>query len=87
MNPDDRITYLTAIWYEFQQKAGIKRDWSSAEYHLAAKWADRNIPLAVVFRAFTDFTGRPKRLEAMEGAVDDAQAYYHRAMGLTGEPR
>ena len=82
MNADDRVTYLQAIWYEFQQKAGTDRPMSSAEYWVAAKWADKNIPLAIVFRAFTDFKGKPRRLEALEGAVAEAQAYWIQAAGL-----
>lgn len=82
MNADDRITYLQAIWSEFQQKAGTHREMSSAEYNLARKWADRNIPLAIVFRAFADFKSKPRRLEALEGAVTEAEAYWAQAAGL-----
>jgi hypothetical protein len=93
MNADERVLYLQAVWHTFQEKSGTRRDMSSAEYHLACKWMnpvfdkDGNvvrppIPLAIVFRAFTDFKGKPRRLEALEGAVDEAQAYWVRAAGL-----
>jgi len=81
MRPDDRITYLQAIWATFQDKAKTKRDMSSSEYHAAAKWADRNIPLPVVLRAIHDFEGTPRRLEAMVVPVEKAEAYWFQAMG------
>ena len=82
MNADDRVTYLQAVWAEFQEKAKTQRPMSSSEYNLARKWADRNIPLAIVFRAFQDFKGKPRRLEALEGAVEEAEAYWAQAAGL-----
>lgn len=81
MRADDRITYLQAIWASFQAKAGITRDWSNAEYHAAAKWADRSIPLPVVLRAIHEFEGKPRRLEAMVVPVEKAEAYWFKAMG------
>jgi hypothetical protein len=82
MNADDRITYLQSIWSVFQEKAKTQRPMSSSEYNLARKWADKNIPLAIVFRAFTDFKGKPRRLEALEDAVSEAQACWVQAAGL-----
>lgn len=81
MNSDDRVTYLQAIWATFQDKAKIKRDMSSAEYHAAAKWADRNIPLPVVLRGIHEFNGIPKRLEAVVQNVERSEAYWFQAMG------
>ena len=81
MNSDDRVTYLQAIWSTFQDKAKTKRDMSSSEYHAAAKWADRNIPLPVVLRGIHEFNGAPKRLEAVVVSVERAEAYWFRAMG------
>lgn len=81
MNPDDRVTYLTAIWASFQYKAHTERDWSSSEYHEASKWADRNIPLPVVLRGIADFEGTPRRLEAVVVSVERAEAYWFKAMG------
>jgi len=81
MRAEDRIHYLQAIWATFQAKAMTQRDWSSAEYHTAARWADRSIPLPVVLRAIHEFEGTPRRLEACEAAVKRAEAYWFRALG------
>ena len=54
---------------------------SSSEYHAAAKWADRSLPLPVVLRAIHEFEGTPRRLEACEAAVKRAEAYWFRALG------
>jgi hypothetical protein len=54
---------------------------SSSEYHAAAKWADRNIPLPVVLRGIHEFNGAPKRLEAVVLSVERAEAYWFKAMG------
>jgi hypothetical protein len=85
VNSDDRVTYLQAIWSTFQDKAKTKRDMSSSEYHAAAKWADRNIPLPVVLRAIHEFEGTPRRLEACVVSVERSFRYYQKAMGLTEE--
>jgi len=82
MKTEDRITYLQAIWATFQDKAKTKRDMSSSEYYVASKWADRNIPLPVVLRAIHEFSGTPRRLEAVEACVSRAEAYWHSAMGF-----
>jgi len=81
VNSDDRVTYLQAIWSTFQDKAKTKRDMSSSEYHIAAKWADRNIPLPVVLRGIHEFNGVPKRLEAVVLSVERSEAYWFKAMG------
>ena len=81
MNPDDRVTYLQAVWSMFQQKAGTTRAMSSAEYHLAAKWADRNIPLPIIERGMIEFVGKPRLLSAMEMPVARAYAYWFQAIG------
>ena len=81
MRPEDRITYLQAIWSSFQDKARTTRDMSSSEYHAAAKWADRSLPLPVVLRGIHEFEGTPRRLEACEASVERAAAYWFKAMG------
>ena len=73
---------MQAIWATFQDKAKTKRDMSSAEYHVASKWADRNIPLPVVLRGLHEFEGVPRRLEACVVSVEKSEAYYRKAMGL-----
>jgi hypothetical protein len=83
MNFRDRVTYLQAVWSTFQDKAGTKRDMSSAEYHEASKWLDRNIPLPIVLRGIHEFEGAPRRLEACVVSVERAYGYYAKAMGLT----
>ena len=81
MKSEDRIHYLQAIWATFQDKAKTKRDMSSSEYHAAAKWADRDIPLPVVLRGIHEFEGTPRRLEAVVVSVEKAEAYWRQAMG------
>jgi len=81
LNPDDRVTYLQAVWASFQDKAQTSRDMSSAEYHIASKWVDRSIPLPVVLRGIHEFSGKPKRLEAVVLSVERAEAYWFKAMG------
>jgi hypothetical protein len=78
---EDRITYLQAIWSTFQSKAKTQRPMSPAEYHVAAKWADRNIPLPVVLRGLHEFSGQPRRLEAVVASVERAEEYWFQAMG------
>lgn len=81
MRPEDRITYLQAIWSSFQSKARTKRDMSSSEYWAASKWLDRNVPLPVVLRGIHEFEGTPRRLEAVVASVERAEAYWFQAMG------
>lgn len=81
LTADQRIEWLQAIWANFQKKAGTHRDMSSSEYHVASKWLSRGLPLAVVFRAIQDFSGKPRRLEALESAVNDAAEYHFKALG------
>jgi len=85
MNRDDRVGYLQAIWETFQKKAGICRGWSSAEYDIAAKWADRNVPLPIVERGIGEFNGVPRRLEAVVPSVERCYAYNRKASGLGPE--
>lgn len=82
LTADERVAYLQAVWDAFQTKAQISRDWSSAEYHVAARWLDQGIPLFVVLRAVQDFNGRPRRLGAVEQPVANAVAYWRQAIGL-----
>jgi len=81
MRAEDRIHYLQAIWATFRAKAMTQRDWSSAEYHIAAKWMDRSIPLPVVLRGIHEFEGAPRRLEACVASVERCAAYWYAAMG------
>jgi len=86
---DQRIEYVHAVWNAFQQKNGIHRQMSNVEWCLAREWAtgegapgvfDRDqVPLRVVIRAIEDFTGRPRRLEAMADPVRRAYAYWRQA--------
>jgi hypothetical protein len=81
VNADDRVKYLQAIWTNFMQKAKTTRDMSSSEYHVAAGWASRGIPLFVVLRGIEDFSGRPRRLEAVVQSVEAARDYHFKAIG------
>lgn len=79
---DERLAYLRAVWGEFSKKAEITRDWSSAEYHVAARWLDQGIPLFVILRAIEDFNGKPRRLGAIEQPVANAVDYWRKAVGI-----
>lgn len=87
LTAEQRIEWLQVIWANFQKKAGTRRDMTSSEYHVAGKWLDRGLPLVVVLRALQDFKGKPRRLEALESAVEEAAAYHYKAVGgLTSLP-
>ncbi len=81
MRREDRVPYIRAIWAVFINKAKVTRDMSNAEYFLASKWADKDIPLPVVIRAIEEFEGKPKRLEAVASKVDEGYRYWYQAMG------
>ncbi len=81
LTSDERVLYAQAVWYEFKNKAQLRRDMSSAEFVLLGRWIDRQIPLPVVLRGIQDFSGKPRRLEAVEQSVEQSVAYWHQAMG------
>lgn len=81
MTADQRVEWLQTLWANFQKKARTQRAMSSAEYWIASKWLDRNLPLAVVLRAVQDFEGQPRRLEALAQGVEKAVAYWHQSIG------
>jgi hypothetical protein len=81
MTAEQRIEWLRIVWSNFQQKAGNRREMSSAEYNLACCWLDQGLPLAVVLRAIHDFSGTPRRLEALANGVNAAAAYHWSALG------
>jgi hypothetical protein len=78
---EDRVPYIQAIWAVFINKAKVTRGMSNAEYFLASKWADKDIPLPVVVRAIEEFQGKPRRLEAVEKPVEEGYRYWYQAMG------
>lgn len=81
LTSDERVLYAQAVWHEFKQKSGTRRDMSSAEFNLVYRWIDRQIPLPVVLRGIQDFSGQARRLEAMERSVEQSAAYWYQAMG------
>jgi len=82
MTSDERLLYLRAVWTMFQALAHTERDWSSAEYDLACRWLAAGITLAHIERAFSEFNGIPRRLHAMEQAVD--RVWEYRAYAVAG---
>ena len=52
-----------------------------AEFYVLSAWMDAGIPLPVILRAFGEFKGKPRKLEAMQVPVRKAQAYWMEAMG------
>lgn len=81
LTAEQRIEWLQVVWKNFQRKAGMRREMSSAEYSMACGWLDRGLPLAVVLRAIQDFSGTPRRLEALANGVNAAAAYHYAALG------
>lgn len=81
MRREDRVPFAQAVWAAFQAKAHVERDMSSAEWYTLTGWMDRDIPLPVILRAFGEFEGRPRRLEAMSAPVERAHSYWFQAMG------
>lgn len=81
MRSEDRVTYLQAIWETFQGKAKTQRPMTPREYYVAAKWADKSIPLPVVLRGLDETGGKPRTLMACENAVERAYSYWFSAMG------
>ncbi len=70
------------IWDEFCKLSGEVREPTCREWYLLSGWLDDSIPLPVILRAFGEFNGKPRRLEAMEGPVSRAYRYYRQAMAL-----
>lgn len=81
MTPEERISYGQAVWDAFRYKAKTRRDCSSAEFYHVSRWMDRGVPLPLVLRAIHEFDGVPRRLEAIEAAVDSNYAYWRQAIG------
>ena len=82
MRREDRPTFARAVWAEFQRLAGTQRDPSAAEFWVLSGWMDQGIPLPVILRAFSEFQGKPRKLEAMQTPVRRAYEYYRQAMAL-----
>lgn len=55
---------------------------SPAEFYVLSGWMDQGIPLPVILRAFGEFKGTPRKLEAMQAPVRRAYDYYRKAMAL-----
>lgn len=81
MKSEDRPTFARAVWSEFVKLSGREREMSAAEWYVLSKWMDQSIPLPVILRAFEEFQGKPRRLEALVVPVDKAYAYWRQAMG------
>lgn len=81
MRSEDRVSMAQAIWSAFQDKAGSKRDMSSAEFWTVSKWMDRSLPLPIVLRGIHEFEGVPRRLEACVASVERSAAYWFKCMG------
>ena len=81
MRREDRPTFAAAVWDEFQKLSGVERCMSPAEFWVLSGWMDQGIPLPVILRAFGEFRGKPRKLEAMQTPVRKAYDYYRQAMG------
>lgn len=53
---------------------------TNAEYYVARKWCDDEIPLRSVEQAFREFKSKPRRLEALDAAVREHEAYRRNAL-------
>ena len=81
MRTEDRVHFARAVWSEFQKLSGQERCMSPAEFWVLSGWMDQGIPLPVILRAFGEFRGKPRKLEAMQTPVRKAYDYYRQAMG------
>lgn len=82
LTDDQRDKYIKAVHETFQDKAGVQRIFSSAEFNQLLRWLDAGVPLWVVIRGINDFEGKPRRLEAVVASVERVHAY-----GLQAVPR
>jgi hypothetical protein len=83
MRSEDRDHVARAIWDEFCKLRGPGAlNPTAREWYVLSGWMDRDIPLPVVLRGFSEFNGRPRKLEAMQVPVEKAYAYYRQAMAL-----
>ena len=81
MKLEDRAIFARAVWDSFCAISGKERDMTCAEWHVLSGWMDQSIPLPVILRAFSEFSGTPRVLSAMEGPVERAYRYWYQAMG------
>ena len=81
MKAEDRPTFASAVWSEFEKLSGQERCMSPAEFYVLSAWMDLSIPLPVILRAFSEFKGTPRVLTAMEGPVQRAYEFWFKAMG------
>jgi hypothetical protein len=82
MRLEDRDKLARTIWSEFCKLSGETREPSCREWYVLTGWLDDSIPLRVILRAFSEFSGKPRVLSAMESPVEKAYSYYRRAMAL-----
>ena len=82
MRSEDRPHVARAVWDEFCKLSGQERDMRCTEWYVLSGWMDRDIPLPVILRAFSELNGKPRLLTAMEAPVNRAYAYYRQAMAL-----
>ena len=71
MDQETRIEYVRIVWDTFCQVHKIKREISNAEWHLARKWAMTGVPVATVLQGIHETTGKIRRLEACDRAVQE----------------
>jgi len=72
MTPDQRVEYIQAIY------AACEGTPTSADYDIAAKWADRRIPLAHVLQGISHVK-QPKSVRYCQRAVEEEIARVARA--------
>lgn len=82
MRSEDRPTFARCVWDEFCKLSGVERCISPAEFYVLEGWMDQQIPLPVILRAFGEFKGKPRKLEAMQVPVRRAYEFWRRAMCL-----
>ena len=81
MRREDRESFARAVWDEFQKLSGQERCMSPAEFWVLSGWMDSDVPLPVILRAFGEFKGTPRKLEAMQTPVWKAYDYWFKALG------
>ena len=83
LTSDQRVSYVQAIWETFCQHHHVRGfGMSPAEFHIASKWANRGIPLAVVLQGIVETKpGTAKTLAYCEASVEDNISRWHSAVG------
>ena len=88
LTAEQRMEFVRIVWENFCYHAGrADSQMSNKEYELARRWSLRGVPLATVLQGIQETTGKPRRLEACERAVEESISRWGQSMmGQTSLP-